>query len=475
MSGSKRVLRILLIALPLLLAIFIALYFAFAAWLDALANAAPPVVPPEESYEHAVAQALLAGEAVTGYDQLDERTVHKYLVQGLKEPFDTIAIGSSRILQLTADTATSAGSFYNCGLSGADYRDVMNSFYLFEKAGMLPKNVIFCIDPWLLNSDPNTLHLRSDEALYSEFAVSVLGVAAVTPQKEVVEEEEEKSPYRPSKVKENIKKLMEPSPETPVISAAIVQGELEEQAANVKCGDGSVLYGIDYRTADIDTVEQRARLEAKTFLHMDGFLTPDVELCEQFDRFVHHMQDCGVNVIFLMVPYHPAIYDYAVYNAWRYPGFFITERWFTHYAEENGIPLYGSYNPYVAGCLEDSFYDGLHPTGEALAHIFPGMEGVERAKARGEAGSPYYRGEDPVAEQTAKRMVAGRYGIELPEVLRKEPDKMIRGRLCHTFSRYAGAEEDALLLAWYCVDKENGTIYRLDTDIDDWVVDVRFE
>lgn len=64
---------------------------------------------------------------------------------------ETIALGSSRILQLTREMVGT--SFYNSGTSGGDFNDVLSVFSLYDKAGKLPKNVIIGLDPWLFNTD----------------------------------------------------------------------------------------------------------------------------------------------------------------------------------------------------------------------------------------------------------------------------------------------------------------------------------
>ena len=66
-----------------------------------------------------VANMLLAGETVSNYDKMDERAVLELYVQNLPEDQipDTIALGSSRVLQLRQELG--GGSFFNMGLSGA--------------------------------------------------------------------------------------------------------------------------------------------------------------------------------------------------------------------------------------------------------------------------------------------------------------------------------------------------------------------
>ena len=65
-----------------------------------------------------VANLLLDGSTVSGYDQMDERQVLEVYAQNLTEAPDTLALGSSRVLQLSEDLV-GGGSFFNAGIPSA--------------------------------------------------------------------------------------------------------------------------------------------------------------------------------------------------------------------------------------------------------------------------------------------------------------------------------------------------------------------
>ena len=66
-----------------------------------------------------VATLLLEGNTVSGYDQMDERQVLEVYAQNLEEAPETLALGSSRVLQLSGDLV-GGGSFFNAGISLPD-------------------------------------------------------------------------------------------------------------------------------------------------------------------------------------------------------------------------------------------------------------------------------------------------------------------------------------------------------------------
>lgn len=420
-------------------------------------------------FERDSALALLDGQTLAKGNQLNERLVLSQLIENLEEPFDTIAIGSSRVMQLTAELA-GVDNFYNCGLSGADYRDIMNIYYQFEKAGKLPENIIFALDPWILNADPTKLHSQSDADLFTEFITKRLGYQTgyVPPP----EEAEVDYPHllNPATFQSNLEYAMNEPEETP---PDIVTEDFENQPSQLKMPDGTALYPVSYREAGVELSSEWARQEATTFLHMDGYVAPDKDLCLLFHRFIQYVKSQDVNVIFLLMPYNPIVYEYASERTDIYPGFFLTEPWFTEYATMYDIPLYGSYNPFVTDTQGDQFYDGLHVKGEAIPTFFPGVPGVLKAQEKDEAYSPWLLGGPRVQYATAQRLVEERYGIAEPEVAKRGLDEVIEGEMCYLVHRYSDGGDAPVHLATYAVSRREGVIYRWDTDLSVWVVDER--
>lgn len=420
-------------------------------------------------YEWDTAQALLQGETLYDADLINSRLTLQQLIEGLTQPFDTIALGSSRILQMSTYEAD-GGSFYNCGLSGADYRDIMNTFYLFDKADMLPKNVIIGLDPWILNSDPNALHHRSDADLFEEFITLKLGYTTgySEPEKELADYTSLLSPLT---FRENLALSREVPEETE--QPKIVQGDSSLWDLYLKRPDGSEVYQREYRESTQETVNGNAIAEAMTFLRMAGFEGPDPELCILFHQFVQYMKSRDVNVILFMSPYHPIVYDFVTEHGSYFSGFFLVEPWFAYYAREYDIPLYGSYNPYVTQHTESDFYDGLHIKGEAIPNIFPGVQRVISAQQRGNPScSPWLDGRRLRIEySTALHTVRHRYSIPDEETTKQAGDTVIKGELCYTIERYGA---DGKLVAQYAVNRRNGLVWRYDTDLKVWLTDLQF-
>ena len=74
-----------------------------------------------DQYLREVANMLLSGQDVVGYEQLNERQrdVMELIVNQMETAPDTIVLGSSRIMQMNTEIAQTE-SLFNCALTGAD-------------------------------------------------------------------------------------------------------------------------------------------------------------------------------------------------------------------------------------------------------------------------------------------------------------------------------------------------------------------
>ncbi len=434
-----------------------------------------------DQFEKDIARAMVENEPVDNYDRMDERGVLSQLANSLQTPYDTLAFGSSRVLQLRSEIAD-GGSYFNCGVSAGDFVDFLGLYYTFEKAGMAPKNVILELDPWLLSRYSYDRQPKSDKNLYNEFLHEKLGYD-VSYETEVQDNGKYKILFSPSYLQGNLDAYFNGG--DTYAPPAVVNGDYNAYPTNIKLPDGSVFYMASFRAAKPEEIEERARNQAMEFLWMDEFYELDPELCEIFDRYVQYLQNQGMNVIFLLTPYHPTVYNNAMEYSDLYSGFFATEPFYVKYAQKHNIPIYGSYNPFVTGTLEEDFYDGLHMTDKAIESFFPGVQAALRQQPQGMASSPWLHGRVPVEVPIAQRIVAQRYEIPQGETLRREEDETIEGADSYVFGRYgtgtAGENEKngkgeaakEICLARYAVCKSTGMIYRFDTDAGQWTVDRR--
>ena len=373
------------------------------------------------------ANLLLQNKNVTNFEQMDERQIVRLYVQNLPEESvpEVIGLGSSRVLQFTREIVGNE-SFYNMGVTGADVRDVMTSFYLMEKAGKLPKTVIWSVDPWVLHGGADSLDKRADAELYQEFLQEVLLID--TGYEEPDQVELWKALAEPAYFQGNVDYWLQTrdgqalTDGGAVIPFTEVTGDVMAQSAAIKRADGSVLYSLDYRSRDEAAITGDAMIQIGTFdsLHMEGFSELNAEQCRIFEAFIAYLRSHEVNIILVLSPYHPVLYQ-EIFNQYLtqglHSGFFQAEPWIRQFAAEHDIPLVGSYDPCTLIDLEASlevwhqqagaagtstqqylsdpayaearqlstvylppwqdvptYYDGIHCTGGLLEQFFPGAE-----------------------------------------------------------------------------------------------------
>ena len=329
-----------------------------------------------------VANLLLEGQSVSHYEQMDERQVLKVYAQNLtpEQTPDTLAIGSSRVLQLNQGLAGS-DSFFNAGVSGAGLMDVMNIFYLFDRADRLPKTLIFEVDPWLFNGvSYDDLNNRADKELFQEFLQLGLGIDSGYEAESQLESW--KALLDPAYFQGNVqhylsKKSEEASDDgsqSDELFRSLNNQDISQLSYSVKQSDGSIYYPLDFRSWDSEQVLAEALRQAGTMESMHGFSAMDEKCTQLFQQFVSYVQSRGVKVIFLLSPYHPFILKHLANNPDGFEGFFAVEPWLRQYAQEQGIAVYGSYHASRVGIPESLFFDGSHCKDEALRLMFPGVE-----------------------------------------------------------------------------------------------------
>lgn len=325
-----------------------------------------------------VANMLLAGDTVSNYEQMDERQILELYVQNLPEDGipRTVALGSSRVMQLSASLAGDT-RYYNAGMSGAGSMDIMNAFYLFDRADKLPQNLIIEIDPWLFN--PNFSQDRADMELFVEFLNTCLKVNSGYEQPDQLQSW--KALLDPAYFQGNVRYWLnqmktgeKENEDGSEILFHPVSGNTEHLDYTIKRADGSIYYPEEFRSWNYDQVMAEVLVQAGTLEAMHGFDSMDPYLTNLFDQFITYVQNRGVNVVFLLTPYHPFIIKHVYRNPEGLAGFFQVEPWIRNYADMRKIPVYGSYHASRVGVPESLFFDGIHCKPDALRLIFPGIE-----------------------------------------------------------------------------------------------------
>ena len=317
-----------------------------------------------------LAQILLEGDPVSNFEQMDEREVLKLYIKNMPEPYNTIVLGSSRGLQITAAITGENGSFYNMGMSGEDFYDIASTIALLDKYERMPQNMVFVLDPWILNDVPEAYSSRSDSNLANSFLNQTLGF-------DVEYKEEDKTVYNEALLdldyfQKNVSYYFEDHSEEERPSRVI--GDVYLQKTETKMPDGTLLYTEEYRNKDQDWVDNEAlmRVNAGYAFGFYDFYELDKTRCEQLEAIVDYVQEKGVKVTFVLAPFHPIYYEHLAASECA-KGILLAEDYYNELAAQHGISLFGSYDPEKANCTNEDFYDGVHVRRESIGKFFYGI------------------------------------------------------------------------------------------------------
>ena len=342
-----------------------------------------------------IVDLMLQGYDVTNFDSMDEREVVQLYAQDVPETPQVIGVGSSRVLQFSREVI-GTDSFFNMGVTGADVRDNMTSYYKMVTYGKVPDVLVWSVDPWVFYDDPMAYDERADADLYNEFLTKVLGVP--TDYEEPDQVELWKALAEPAYFQGNVDYYFKNRGQSTItdedgnpIDFNPVEGDPMHQTTNIKRADGSVLYFEEFRERPVDQILADAAAASATFnsVHMEGFDSLSDTQCQAFDAFIRYARSQGTTVILVLSPWHPYLYDFLLTEPDLHKGFFQVEAWVRQYCAQNDVPLYGSYDPTLIEGLEDiDFFDGLHCKGSGIVKFFPGVPTVLQQVQNGTLPDP---------------------------------------------------------------------------------------
>ena len=299
------------------------------------------------------------------------------------------------MLQFTSEIVGS-DSFFNMGVTGADVRDCMTSYYKMVTYGKTPQVLIWSLDPWVFYGSEAAFDERADAELYDEFLTNVLGVETDYEAPDQVELW--KALAEPAYFQGNVDYYFKNRGQSTItdedgnpIDFNPVEGDPMHQTTNIKRADGSVLYFEEFRERPVDQILADAAAASATFnsVHMEGFDSLSDTQCQAFDAFIRYARSQGTTVILVLSPWHPYLYDFLLTEPDLHKGFFQVEAWVRQYCAQNDVPLYGSYDPTLIEGLEDiDFFDGLHCKGSGIVKFFPGVPTVLQQVQNGTLPDP---------------------------------------------------------------------------------------
>jgi hypothetical protein len=335
------------------------------------------VVDPEhirapEAYERGIAEMLTQGKNVTNVVVADASAILDYTIRGQTSAPDVLLLGTSKSKVVGSDFFPGQ-TFFNAALSGGGLTDLIVIYNLFEQKGLIPREVIVEVDPWLLT--------RRRYSNVKRFEVQRMAV-----ERSLVTGKPVQFPAQSEPPKQDIQVYSHfLSPEyfqsslLTLINALVNDGNFgrarEFHAGDVPTGttyltDGSVIVPEQLR-ANLGT--QRPLADALRYgWNPPGGVPYEIDARQRIvlEAFLQHLSAQGIKVTLYIPPYHPRNYELMLASPNRV--IVDIQRYFEELARANGYQVIGSYDPGAVGVTNADFYDVTHPTSEAIRRIFEG-------------------------------------------------------------------------------------------------------
>ena len=261
-------------------------------------------------------------------------------------------IGSSRIMQISSVRkerllSDNCPSLINLGVSGASLEGYLSLSETLLRNEKPPKVIVFGIDPWSLNFDrdsrwvrytQNFFHMKSklEGEYHDDNSSSTLALMRNLISREYLLRSLQLILSERLSI-ENVQEFDHRlGLDDPVL---LPDGSLIYSGKYMRNALASKISGIhDFRIRSSRWVTEKA-----------------VEL---LIRLVNHLQQQKFKIIFVLVPYHPAVWNIAEHSA--VTAINVVESKIHEIARLTGSQVIGSYNPSNIGCTADEFFDEAH-------------------------------------------------------------------------------------------------------------------
>lgn len=323
-------------------------------------------------YEQGIAQMILAEKNVTNIWNPNEAVYLEAFIEGLPQRKEVLVFGSSRSKLLRSDSFPGL-TFFNNSISGGGLNDYLALYELYRQKNLIPSVVVLELSPWILNGayasvwqDFNAVQSELEQRiLHPELATGgPLRIGRTTS----IDWAEFLSPgYFQTSFYSWLNGTLKP--------AENKANYFEYQPGSLPVGetilsDGSAIYPERVQnSANIEKVTAAAIEYAQNPAGLPQALDPQRQ--KMLESFVQYLQNQGVQVVFYLPPYHPKTYELLM-NSEPYKIIAEAQQYFTDLAQRTGVTLVGSYNPAELALDNLSFFDGSHPTQEAVRTLFSG-------------------------------------------------------------------------------------------------------
>jgi len=336
--------RLLLFVIPLLV------FLTFINWYSDPANLYHDV-------SKLIAESLMNGKpAYIASGNVDERLLKCYMIEQMPKDADCVLIGSSTVLGIRKEHVGTV-NFYNLGVSGADYYDIMATAAMMEMNHVTPKRIIFGVDHYFFCEGIYENNARSKSwRPYAKYMEDILDNAEpFSPELDLEAQQKEKFrqllsiTYFQASIE-----FLKNNDSLKIARWGVADKEYEGAYFQA---DGSMVYPKDYENTSVETAIKAAadydmEYQFGSYRHMNA------KSKEEFEKLVNYWTQQGIEVVFFLCPISPALWER--YDADLYPILPEMEEYVWSMAEKYNLKVIGSYNPKHVGLTDEDYYDARH-------------------------------------------------------------------------------------------------------------------
>ena len=319
-----------------------------------------------------IASAILDGkEAYFGSGNGNERKVKQYLIEGMPKDIECVTIGPSLSLGIRRSNV-GTDSYYNLSASSLNFNDIMAEFAMLELNNVNYNRVILCVDSYFFDETYADVYREPELKPYTEYMLGKLD----SRNTDFLAKDDTTNTLRTQ-----VEQLFSVS----YFQASIAMirsndsirlqekrwGIIDESTQNLAhyTVDGSWVYDSDYRNNTVDNVIEDANVyDIKEQFAYDRHLSEYYK--EYFRKLVKYLLNNNVQVDLFLCPLCPALWDRLQNDSSHYFILDEIEAYANEVANEFGIRIIGSYNPYVVGIADEDYWDSRHIRHDVLDIFF---------------------------------------------------------------------------------------------------------
>lgn len=303
-----------------------------------------------------IAKYISNGFNVTGIQNIDERILQKNIIENIIFTPEIIILGSSRIMQV-GQSYYGTKSFNN-GVSGASIEDIIAIYQIYKENDTVVKKIVIGIDPWLFNENNGQsrwLSIKQDyDSFYGKNTNNFIKNIPILKYAQL---------FSPSYFQASIKSLLK------TINNKVIPTGDKYNRTLTRLTDGTITYGLEYRTRS-ETEINNAAIEYinGNIYSIENFKEISETIRNDFEIFIKKILKEGVEIEFLLMPYHPIVWKHIDENR-KYEKVKEVESFIYDCASKNNIKIIGSYDPEPFRLTSSDFYDGMHLSPDGIEKV----------------------------------------------------------------------------------------------------------